>query len=218
MSLTVIGSIERGHYVARVPSHGICVAVPLAPIANRMGHPEVGALCASMGTPEVSGRIWRRMKRRAKKGFRVVKKVVKVAKKVANNQIVKTLWNSAKAAIPPPYNAALVAVETGVRFGVAVAKGFPKAKKSLPVVKALADGKISLPAAKRAAAKIGLRPNTVRDAAAMIKMKAAARTNPKLAAVFKTAATIEAARKATKERIVTAPSGRKYAVSVRRAA
>ena len=224
MSVTIIGAIERGHYVARVPSMGLVSRVPLGPIGRRIGGVEIGAVCARLGTTEISGRRWRRLKRGFKKG---IKTTVKVAKKIAKSDIVRQLYNSAKAAIPAPFNAALAAVETGIRFGTAIAKGSKKARKALPVVQALAKGRIGLNDAKRLAVKAGVQPNTVRDAAAMLRLKAQAKANPRIANVFAVAKKIESAKTvpktsksspASRERIITARSGRRYAVTVRRAA
>lgn len=219
MSLEVIGAIERGHYVARVPGRGVMAVVPLGPLGRRIGGIEVGAICANLGTPEISGRFWRRMKRKVKKA---VKKTVKVAKVIANNKIVKNLYQTAKNFAPSPINQMLGAIETGVKVGKALAGGSKKIKAALPVIKALAANKTTLQAAGNAAAKLGVKPATVRDAAAMIKLKAMAKRDPKVAAAFRAATEIEGsvavAKPKTAERIITARSGRKYAVSVRRAA
>lgn len=215
MSLTVIGSIENGAYVARVPSRGLTVRVPLRPIGNRVGGVEIGAICAQMGTPVISGKVWNKIKSKAKKA---VKKTVSIAKKVADNKIVKGLYAAAKQLAPSPINQVLGAVETGVKFGKALAKGAPNAKRALPTIKKLAAGTITLKAAQKLAPALGVKPETIRDAAATIKLKSKARTNPKVAQLFRNVAEIEATGGTPGERIVTAKSGRRYAVTVRRAA
>lgn len=220
MSLTVIGAIERGSYVARVPSRGMVVRVPLQPIGTRIGGVEIGAICARLGTTEVGGKFWRKLKRKARNA---VKKTVNIAKKIASNKIVKGLYNAAKQLAPSPINQVLGAVETGVKFGKALAQGSRAARAALPIVKKLAAGKISLSEAQRLAPKAGVKPSTVRDAAATIKLKSKARSNPKVAQLFKNVAEIEAAAKVAEpapshRRFITARSGRKYAVTIQRAA
>lgn len=212
---TIIGSIENGAYVARVAGSPIKVTVPLAPIGRRIGGIEVGAICANLGTTQVSGRFWRKLKRGLKKA---VKKTVRVAKAVAHNKVIKNLYGTVKGFLPSPLNQALAAVETGVKFGKALAKGSSKAKRALPVVKQLAAGKITLKAAKRMAPSLGVKPNTIRDAAALIRFKAKAPTNPRIAELLSHAAKIEASVGPADETIMTGPSGRRYAVRVRRAA
>lgn len=218
MSLQVIGAIERGHYVARVPGRGVMAIVPLGPLGRRIGGVEVGAICANLGTTEIGGRFWRRMKRKVKKA---VKKTISVAKVIANNKVIKNLYQTARAFAPSPLNQVLGAIETGVRVGKAIAGGSKKVKAALPVIKKLAAGKTTLRAAGQAAKKLGVKPETVRDAAAMIKLKAVSRRDPKIASAFRAASEIERSVSTPKsiERIVTAPrSGRKYAVMIRPAA
>lgn len=217
MNFVTIGAIESGAYVLRAPQHGIKISVPLRRVARRLQVQgiEIGAdamrALPRLGDPQVSGAIWNKLKKKAKSA---VKTVVNTAKKVANNKLVKTLYKVAKAAVPPPYNVALQAVETGVKFGKAIAKGSKKAKAALPIVKKLAKGQVSLAAAKAAGKKLGLKPNTIRDAAATLKIKAAAPKSPKARQLLDTAAKIEATTDPANKRIVTAQSGRRYEVSV----
>jgi len=216
----IIGSIERGAYVARLPSHGLVVRVPLEPIGRRVGGVEIGAVCAQLGTTQVGG-WWSKFKKGVKKS---VKKTVSVAKKIAHNKIVKQLYETAKSLAPSPLNQILGAVETGVKFGKALAGGSKAAKAALPIVKSLAAGKLSLAAAQKLAPK-GIKPTTIRDAAATLKLKQKARTNPQVAKLFAGVARIEATNKLPSsrpsrpmERIITTRSGKRFAVQIRPAA
>ena len=210
----VIGSIEQGHYVLRAPEWGQSVAVPLRPIGQRIGGVEIGAVCARLGDPQVSGKLWNKLKKGAKKA---VQKTVQVAKKVASNKLTKKLYNAAKSVTPAPFSLAFTAAEAGAKIVKAVKSGNPKAKKAASIAKKLAEGKVSLPKAKAAAKAAGIKdPNIVRDAALMPALKAAAAKNPKLAATLAQAGEIDrGVNGATK--VVTAKSGRKYEVTVRAA-
>jgi len=222
---TIIGAIDSGHYIATMPSHGLTVRVPLGPIGRRVGGVEIGAICARLGTPEIGGRRWRRFRRGIKKGIR---KTVRIAKTIANNKLVKNMYAAAKSFMPSPLNQMLGAIETGVRVGKAISGGSKKARAALPIIQKLAAGSISLSQSASAARRIGVKPDTVKGAAAMIKLKAEAAKRPTIARIFATAAGIEqtgktptravsSAQMKSIRRIITARSGRRYAVNIQRA-
>lgn len=209
----IIGSIEQGHYVLRAPAYGQSVAVPLRPIGERIGGVEIGAACARMGDPEVSGKIWRKLKKGAKKA---VKKTIKIAKKVASNKLTKKLYNAAKSVTPAPFSLAFTAAEAGSKLVKAVKGGNPKAKKAAKVAAKLAGGKITVAKANAAARKIGVKPSTIKGAALMPKLKVAALRNPKLASALAQAGEIDRGVNGA-TRTVKAKSGRVYEVTVRAA-
>ena len=209
---TIIGSIEQGHYVIR---HGnrVLAREPLRPHARRMQvSGDAMAVINRMGRTEVSGAFLNKIKKGAKKA---VSKVVKGAKVVAKNKATKALYNAAKTAAPSPYKEYIAGAETAVNFTKAMAKGTKKgkaAKKALPTVKALAEGKISLADAKKKSQALGLKPNTIRDVAASMRLHAS--KSPAAKAVMGVVADISKLTESP-TRIVEAASGRRYEVLVR---
>jgi len=124
---------------------------------------------------------WKKVKRKTKKAL---KKVAKVAKAIVHSKVVSALYQSVKAATPPPYNVALGAVEAGARFGDAMLKGSKAARALLPTVQALAHGTISVTKASREAKKHGVHPDVVKNAALAAKINALAHAgDPKAAAI-----------------------------------
>lgn len=131
-------------------------------IGNRFGTAEVGA-------------FGDRIKKAAKK-------VAKVAKKVVKNKVVSALYGAVKAAVPPPYNAAVAAAETGVRFAGKLASS-PKHRKALPLLQAAALGKgPTNELVKRAAKRAGIPVEEAKQVAVAIKTRAAAAKGDKRAA------------------------------------
>lgn len=216
LGATVIGGVESGHYVMR---HGnnVIAAVPLRPLARKM---QVGievqqALKLEGDQVAIGGAFWNKIKRKTKKG---ISKVVDSARKVAKNKVTKELYAAAKSAAPSPYKEYLAGAETAVRFGQAMAKNTPKgkaAKKALPVVQKLAAGKISLQEAQKKGKALGLKPNTIRDTAAAMKLRMS--SDPKAKAVI---AVVNDIAKVTENPVktVTSPTtGKRYEVLVRKA-
>jgi hypothetical protein len=214
LGATVIGAVENGAYVIR---HGnrVLVREPLMRHAVRFGGgAETERALRQLGRVEVSGAFWNKVKKATKK---TVSKTVSAAKKVAKNKVVKELYKAAKSAAPSPYKEYIAGAETGVRFANAMSKKTPKgvaARKALPVVRALAEGKVSLKAAKAKGVALGLKGNTIRDAAASMKLRTS--NTPQARAVMAVVADIA---KVTENptRIVQAASGRRYEVLVRQA-
>lgn len=212
---TVIGGIENGRYVVR---HGdrVLAAEPLIKHAQRMGaDAETLRIVRTIGRTQVSGAFWRKIKRKTKKA---VAKTVKAAKKVARSKVMKELYAAAKQAAPSPYKEFIAGAETAVRFTSAMTKNTPKgkaARKALPVVQDLAAGKISLKAAKAKGKKLGLKPNTIRDAAASMKLRAS--KDPAAKAVMQVVTDI-AKVTTNPTKIVKAPSGKLFEVLVKPAA
>lgn len=217
MAIVSVGSIEQGYYVERVPSHGITVRVPIRDYAPT---PEIGAMCDRLdgvGNPAEIG--WGFFKKAVKWTKKAVGKSIDAAKDVAKSRVVKKLYSSVREAAPTPWKEYLQAAETGVKFTKAITKGSKKAKRAAPVVKALAAGKISRKKAERLARKAGVKPSTVKRAAAFERMKnhPKVRHDPKVKQALAAAHEIEKAgqKGAGYERIVRAPeSGRKYIVNV----
>lgn len=207
----IIGSIERGRYVLRAPEYGQTVSVALRPIGERIGGVEIGAAVARMGDPIISGKIWNKLKKGAKKA---VSKTISVAKKVASNKLTKKLYSVAKSVTPAPFSLAFTAAEAGAKLVKAVKGGNPKAKPAAEVAKNLATKKITVQQASAQAKKIGVKPETVKAAALLPRLKALAPKNPELAKALTQAGEISKVVDAPKM-IVQAASGRKYEVSVR---
>ncbi|MGP1665007.1 MAG: hypothetical protein ACTS5I_03640 [Rhodanobacter sp.] len=212
LGATIIGSIEQGHYVMR---HGnrVLAREPLRPHAQRMQiSGDAMAVIDRMQRTEVGGKFFNKVKKAAKKG---VSKVVKGAKKVAKNKATKALYSAAKQAAPSPYKEYIAGAETAVNFTKAIAKGSKKgkaAKKALPTVKALAQGKITLAQAKKKSQALGLKPNTIRDVAASMKLHAS--KSPAAKAVMSVVTDISKVTESP-TRIVEAASGRRYEVLVK---
>lgn len=211
---TVIGAIERGHYVLRHNGR-VLASEPLLPHAYRM---EVGAECVDviqrMGDTEIGGAFFDKIKKATKK---TVSKVASAAKTVAKNKATKALYNAAKQAAPSPYKEYIAGAETAVRFTKEMTKNTPKgkaAKAALPVVQQLAAGKISLKDAQAKGKALGLKPETIRDTAAAIKLRAS--SSPIAKSVMAVVNDIEQVNNAP-TRIVQAQSGRRYEVTVRAA-
>lgn len=213
MNTIVIGSIENGRYVLRAPAYGQTVSVALRPIGERIGGVEIGATVARMGDPVVSGKIWNKLKKGAKKA---VKATLAVAKKVANNKLTRKLYAMAKSVTPAPFSLAFTAAEAGAKIAKAFKSGNPKAKGAAKIAANLAAGKITPAKASAEAARIGVTPATVKAAALMPRLKIAALKNPKLAQTLAQAGEIASAVDAPRQ-TVRAKSGRVYEVSVRAA-
>lgn len=208
---------------------------------------ETFQLLPYLGTEQVAGlwskvkKVGRKVGRAVKKG---AKKVVKVAKKVAKTRIVKNAWNSAKN-MPAPYGTYFQAADTAFKFGKSLVPpkktrkrikagirkartvvkkpsrtkvlNHKRARAALPLVRALAGRKTTVAKATRAAKKIGIKPKTVINTALAMRL-ASPSAPPKARKAIATARKINALT-ATKQttRTITAPSGRKYEISVKAA-
>lgn len=196
---------RKGHAIGVHPATGTRASIRLRPLAQRLARkralaPDVAGeelytlLDAYDDSPNappvVSGKILRKIK----KG---IKKVAKVAKKIVNNKIVKTLGGFVTKMLPPPLKQGYDAIASGVSVAkkiVGAVKG-SKAAKAKPIVSALAAGKITRQQAEQQSRAQGLPPAKVVNAGVALKLRADARAgNPQARQLFATYDRVEAAR------------------------
>lgn len=233
---TLVGSIQNGCYVLRDLGTGATATVDLVEVGRAMQArgasipEETFEVLPHLGNYQVSGRIWNAIKKGSKKAAKTIKrgakKVLRGAKKVAKTRIVKNAWKSAKE-MPAPYGTYFQAADTAYKFGKALVppkknasararSNHVKARKALPIVRALADRRISVQNAVSKAQQLGLKGSTVKKTALAMRMKKGG--PPSARKALHVASKINALTKPSlSQRTITAPSGRSYSITVKAA-